>query len=291
MRTRPGGKAPGRWAKAAVTGGSAGIGLGFAQVLAASGTDLLLVARGRDQLDKVAGALREQCGVSVETMVADLAQARELEHLADELARSNDLDLLVNNVGGGVFGVFGERAWDSVQAEVATNLQATLRLTHAVVGPMKRRGRGSIVNVAAGTAFYPTPYSAVYGAAKAFVVSLSEAMSYELQGSGVSVTAVCPGFTRTEGPSRHGFDVDRVPRWWWSDPQEVATVGLRATARRNPVVSPGMPNVIGATVGRHLPRRLWVPGVARTQLRLRRTGARTEPSRLRDGAAPSSPLR
>jgi len=259
-----------RWKHAVITGGSAGIGLAFAETLAAAGSDLMLVARDGRRLDEVAVQLRETHGVRVDARPMDLSHAADLDSLANDLADREDLDLLVNNVGGGVFGRFHERTWCSIDAELGTNLLATVRLSHAAVGPMTRRGFGSILNVAAGTAFYPTPFSAPYGAAKAFVVSLTEATNYELRGTGVTATAVCPGFTRTEGPVRHGFDVERVPGWWWSNPQDVARIALRAAARGRPVVSPGISNVLAASIGRHMPRRIWVHSVARTQLRLRK---------------------
>jgi uncharacterized protein len=133
---------------------------------------------------------------------------------------------------------------------------------------MARRGHGQVINVSAGVAFYPLPGAAAYGASKAFVNSLSEALAYELRDTGVRVTAVCPGFTRTGAQRRLGMNVERVPRVLWKEPEDVAVAALGAAARGRPVSSLSAVGALNAFVGRHLPHRLWLPRVARAQLRL-----------------------
>jgi uncharacterized protein len=133
---------------------------------------------------------------------------------------------------------------------------------------MARRGGGNVLNVSAGIAFYPLPGAASYGASKAFVNSLSEALDYELRERGVHVTAVCPGFTRTGAQRRLGMNVDWVPDALWTEPGEVAAAALRVAGRGRPVSSLTRIGALNAFLGRHLPRRLWLPRVARFQLRI-----------------------
>jgi short-subunit dehydrogenase len=133
---------------------------------------------------------------------------------------------------------------------------------------MAGRGGGSVISVSAGVAFYPLPGAAVYGASKAFVNSLSEALAYELRDAGVWVTAVCPGFTRTGAQQRLGLNIDRVPGPLWMEPQQVASAALRAAERGRAVSSLSTIGRLNAFFGRHLPRRLLLPRLARAQLRL-----------------------
>ncbi len=148
------------------------------------------------------------------------------------------------------------------------NALALLRLTHAAAEAMARRGRGHVINVSAGVAFYPLPGAAAYGASKAFVNSLSEALDYELRGTSVRVTAVCPGFTRTGAQRRLGMNVDRVPRVLWMEPRDVAAAALRAAASGRSLSSLSAIGALNAFMGRHLPHRVLLPRIARAQLRL-----------------------
>jgi uncharacterized protein len=133
---------------------------------------------------------------------------------------------------------------------------------------MAGRGRGTVLNVSAGIAFYPLPGAAAYGAAKSFVNSLGEALDYELRGTGVRVTTVCPGFTRTTAQRRLGMRVEHVPGILWMEPDEVARASLKAAARGRRVSSLSAIGVLNELVGRHIPRRLFLPRVKRAQLRI-----------------------
>jgi short-subunit dehydrogenase len=151
---------------------------------------------------------------------------------------------------------------------VELNVLALLRLTHSAAVAMSSRGGGHVINVSSGNAFYPTPGAAAYGASKAFVNSLTEAVVHELRGSGVTVTAVCPGFTRTGAQERLGLNSDIVPRFLWHQPDEVAAAILRAAAEGKVVSSLDGSGALAAFAGRYLPRRLLVPLVARASARL-----------------------
>lgn len=230
----------------------------------------MLVARRRAQLDQLADELAERNGIRAEVLVADLTVAQDIARVEQRIAAAGaPIDLLVNNAGGiAQHTTFLESDRDVLHDDAALNALTTLRLTHAAVQAMAARGGGAIVNVSAGVGSYPAPGAAAYGAAKAFVNSLSAAVAHELRGTGVGVTAVCPGFTRTGLQQRVGMRVDRVPAWLWMDPGQVARRSLRAAVGPRHVSSLGVIGEVAASLGHHLPRRLWLPLVAAGQARL-----------------------
>jgi uncharacterized protein len=259
-----------QWERALVTGASEGIGEAFARELAGRGSDLVVVARRRERLERLAAELAAEHGVKVEVLAADLTDPDAAAAVEARLEASEQpVDLLVNNAGGATgLGGFLERDRESLTRDAYLNALALLRLTHAAAQAMARRGHGNVINVSAGIAFYPLPGAASYGAAKAFVNSLSEALDYELRDSGVHVTAVCPGFTRTGAQARLGMNVEWVPKGWWMDPGEVAVAALRAAARGRPVSSLSTVGAMNAFLGRHMPHRVWLPRVARMQAKV-----------------------
>lgn len=216
------------WREAVVTGASSGIGESIARTLAARGTDLVLVARRGDLLEKLAGELSGRFGVRAEALAADLTAPEGLERAAERAAGT---DLLVNNAGYGAFGAFHELSYADQAKEVALNTTALMRLTHAAVPSMVEQGRGGVLNVASVAAYAPSPGSAVYGATKAFVLSFTESLHAELKPAGVHVTALCPGFTRTED--------DRPANLMWLARDAVARAGLEAVRRGHALCVPG----------------------------------------------------
>jgi short-subunit dehydrogenase len=258
------------WERALVTGASEGIGEAFARELASRGADLVIVARRREVLDQLAAELGSKHGVDVEVLAGNLTNPALIEEVEGRLAADErPIDLLVNNAGGASqHRPFLELDRDLLAGDASLNSLSLLRLTHAAAQAMARRGRGNVINVSAGIAFYPLPGAAAYGASKAFVNSLTEALDYELRDKGVRLTAACPGFTRTGAQRRLGMNVEWVPEALWMEPDEVAVAALRAAARGRTVSSLSRIGALQAFLGRHLPRRLWLPRVARTQLRL-----------------------
>jgi len=243
---------------ALVTGASTGIGLAFAERLARDHWDLVLVARDRGRLESLATRLRGERGVGVEVLPADLTQPVPLQQVEARIASDATLDLLVNNAGFGTRGPFAELDPEHEAEQVRLNVLALVRLTRAALGHMVSRGRGEIVNVSSLASFQPTPFTATYGATKAFVSSFTEALHEELRGTGVRVQALCPGFTRTEFQQRAGIDTGRIPDLAWMDADAVVEASLAGLARGDAVVVPGALNRtlrIGTTL---LPR-----GVAR----------------------------
>jgi uncharacterized protein len=259
-----------KWERALVTGASEGIGEAFARELAERGTNLVVVARRGEVLERLAQELGSEHGVEVEVLAADLTDPPAIAAVEARLGEdARPIDLLVNSAGGASqHRPFLELDRELLARDAILNTVASLRLAHAAAQAMAQRSRGNVVNVSAGIAFYPLPGAAAYGASKAFVNSLSEALDYELRSTGVRLTAVCPGFTRTGAQSRLGMNVDWVPNVLWTEPREVAVAALRAAGRGRPVSSLTRIGAVQAFLGRHLPRRIWLPRVARMQLRI-----------------------
>jgi len=254
-----------RWNTALVTGASSGIGECIARRLAADHTGLVLVARRRARLEALAAELRQLSGTEVEVLPADLTDSAELVRVEQRLAStSRPIDLLVNNAGSMHLSVFPDGSEDEL---IRLIVVAIVRLTAAVLPLMRQRRRGSIINLSSGATFHPHPYAAVYGGCKAFINSFSMAISEENRARGISVTAVCPGFTRTDLAETSGFDESKVPRLMWSKPEHVAKSALAAAARGQPLCVPGLLTKIDSLFGRYAPRRLVVSVVARSTRR------------------------
>ncbi|MDO5698929.1 MAG: SDR family oxidoreductase [Dermatophilus congolensis] len=221
---------------ALITGASAGLGAEFATQLAASGHDLVLVSRTRSDLEAVAERLRAAYGIRTEVLPADLSNRDDLERVAQRVATAGELgpiDLLVNNAGYGLRTSFlrGDIAAEETMLDVLC--RATLVLSHAAGRAMRERGRGTIVNVASVAAFIP---GGTYAAAKAWVTTFTESLALELAGTGVTATAVCPGFTHTQFHQRAEMNMSSLPALAWLDAPEVVRQGL-ADARRGRVIS------------------------------------------------------
>jgi short-subunit dehydrogenase len=238
MSTRP---TP-RWTRALVTGASSGIGREVASQLAAAGTELVLVARDAGRLQALADSLHETTGVRAEVLAADLSAPVARAAVERRLAASDaPVDLLVNNAGFGTAGPFAELPVGREEQQVQLNVVAVQRLTSAVLPGMLTRGEGAILNIASVAAFLPTAESATYGATKAFVRSFSDALHDELAGTGVTVTASMPGFTRTEFQERSGWEEQsNVPAFAWLTAEQVARDSLAGAALGRARVVPGV---------------------------------------------------
>jgi short-subunit dehydrogenase len=242
---------------ALITGASAGIGAEFAAQLAARGDGVVLVARDGARLEALAKELGARHGVATEVLVADLTDAAQLATVEARLAdRDRPVDVVVNNAGYGTNGRFYELDREIETREIALNVVALVRLTHAALAPMVERGRGGILNVSSLAGGQPTPGNATYGATKAFVSSFTQSVHDELRGTGVKVTVVCPGFTRTEFQERAGIDSSKVPGFLWQSAQEVASGALAALEHNRAVYVPGTLNRVTAGVVSVLPDSL-----------------------------------
>ncbi|HEX6424455.1 MAG TPA: SDR family oxidoreductase [Acidimicrobiales bacterium] len=257
MPAAPAATAASTWPTALVTGASSGIGRALARALAAEGSDLVVVARDRARLDGLAAELRGGHGVAVDVLPADLADAGQLAAVEARLTGGDPpVDLVVNNAGFGTYGDLADLDVDTESREIAVNVTAVVRLTHAALQGMVRRGRGAVMNVSSVAGLQATPGNATYGASKAFVASFGEAVAGELAGTGVTLTTVLPGFTRTEFQERAGVGGREIPGPAWMSPDEVASVALAATRAGRPWVVPGALNKVLVAAAGPVPRGL-----------------------------------
>ncbi|MGW3989649.1 SDR family NAD(P)-dependent oxidoreductase [Streptomyces sp. NPDC004830] len=233
-----------------MTGASSGIGAAYARRLAAGGHGLVLVARRAERLRALAEELTGRHGVPVETVVADLGDARDLDRVARRTA-GDDVELLVNNAGINGYGAFAETDAALLEKVLAVNVVALTRLARAAVPGMLARGRGAVVNVASTLAFAgslppdPLPSRAVYGGTKGYVVTFSRTLAAELGGAPVRVQVLCPGLTATEfhltqGKDSVAGDAPRVHDDGGMPADDVVTASLRALETGEVVCVPGL---------------------------------------------------
>jgi len=238
---------------AAVTGASAGIGESFARALARDGWDLLLVARRKGRLERLAKELGELHGTRSEILAADMTKLARLRVVETALEQAKRLELLVNNAGIGDFHPFHESDREREDAEIRLNVLATVRLAHAALPGMVRRGRGAVINVSSTAGFAPCPRFATYGGTKAFLNSFTEALHEELRGTGVKVQALCPGLTHTEIFERAKVDASGLPEFFWMESDQVVEASLAALERGEVLCVPGLANRALSTLTRVLP--------------------------------------
>jgi short-subunit dehydrogenase len=248
-------------ALAVVTGASSGIGRAFADQLAASGHDLVIIARSRERLEALATELRERDAVEVRVTVADLGDAGTVSRIAESL-HGDCPDLLVNCAGFGTAGAFQDLDIDREAELLQVNIHALVRLTHACLPGMLERGRGSIVNVSSLAGEVPSGFNATYGASKAFVTSFSQALYEELRDTPVVVQCLLPGLTDTAWAETAGIDMGSgsVPV---ADAADVARASLAALPSGSAVCIPGTTNRILAAIQRVTPRALMRRATAR----------------------------
>lgn len=224
---------------ALITGASAGLGAEFARQLARRRADLVLVARSADALDQLAAELRSEHGVAVEVIASDLATDEGVERVASRLRDAGDpVDLLINNAGFGLPLQFADNDIDDEVRHLRVHVEASMRLMHAALQVMRGRG-GRIVNVASVAGFISR---STYSACKAWLIGFSRWANAEYAGDGVSVTAVCPGFTHTSFHERMGLAPgnEGVPPAMWLDARDVVREGLRDAARGRAVSVPSL---------------------------------------------------
>lgn len=254
---------------ALVTGASSGLGVDFARHLAAAGAHLVLVARRAEALEALARELREAHRVEVDVVPMDLGAPGAPEALHAEVARrGREVDLLVNNAGFGLFGEFLAIDAGRERAMMELDVLVPLSLTRLFGAGMVARGRGWILQISSIGGYQPTPLYATYAAAKAFVLSWGEALSYEWKPRGVAVTVLSPGITATEFLKVSGQRATLYQRLLMMDSPTVTRVGLEALSRGKGSVVPGLLNKLTAFSSRLVPRA-WLPPVAHLLMRNR----------------------
>jgi short-subunit dehydrogenase len=243
--------------RALITGGSVGIGAALAEVFATHGHDLILVSRKREPLEARGDDLHRRFGVDVVCLPEDLtdpAGARRLHQAVVD--RGLEVHYLVNNAGVGLYGKFATTDLAAELRMIQLNAASVVDLTKRFLPPMIQRKRGRILNVASTAAFVPGPWMSIYYATKAFVLSFSEAIDYELKPYGITVTTLCPGPTKSEFKVRAGSQRSRLFEAFVMEAPVVAQVGYDAMMRGKPVAIPGLRNKLIPMAARLTPRPL-----------------------------------
>jgi short-subunit dehydrogenase len=243
-----------------ITGASAGIGAALARQFAAGGFDLVLVARSRDKLETLARELKGEHAVEATVMPADLSTPGAPKALFEAVKkRKLAIDILVNNAGVLEMGAFNAISPERHQELIALNVATLTDMTNRFLAPMLERGKGRILNVASIAAFQPVPSLATYAATKAYVLSLTESLSEELKGSGVTVTALCPGITETSMVDRAreaNAAASQLPPFMIGDVNDVAAQGYAALMAGEVIRVPGVLNFAASLAARATPK--WV---------------------------------
>jgi short-subunit dehydrogenase len=258
-----------------VTGASAGIGEAFADVFAATGFDLVLVARREERLRAVAARLESRHQVRAHVVALDLSHRDAVADLVGELtSRGIVVDALVNNAGYGVPGVFTASPWARHETMLQLMLVGVTELTHRLLPGMIERRYGRIINVASLAGLVPSPAGhTLYGATKSFLIKFSESLAAEVARYNVHVTALCPGFTRSEFHDVTGTrgQMTSMPSWMWMDAPDVARQGFDAVMTGTPIYVNGRLNRTIALLARYVPQRLVLAVSHKTGGRYRKT--------------------
>lgn len=246
-----------------ITGASAGIGAEFARQYAAAGYHLVLTARRVAALQELAENLRAECGINVEVLPADLLNPDDLERLVARLQQDKaPVEILVNNAGFGLGSSFDAATAQQHLAQVDVLAKVPLLLMHTAITAMLPRGRGRIINVASVAAFTP---GGTYSAVKRFLVSISESAHLQYAPRGVTVTAVCPGLTRSEFHDAMGQAAPSLPGFLWLTPQKVVTDAIAASHRGKALCVPSLPYKVAVSLTKALPRTAVAGLIARTR--------------------------
>jgi short-subunit dehydrogenase len=240
---------------ALITGASAGLGAELARLFVGDGHDVVLVARRRDRLEELASQLTKSGGARAHVLPEDLADEKAPERLVAELGkRGIEIEFLVNNAGYGTTGAFVDLDPKREIAMLQVNVTAVVHLTRLLLPAMVARESGRVLNMGSTAGFQPGPYMAVYYASKAFVNSFTEALGFELRGTGVTATLCCPGATATEFASVAGNDKSRLVKMGAMGAAEVAAHAYRAMMRGKALAIPGVQNKFGLQILRLSPR-------------------------------------
>lgn len=228
---------------ALITGASSGIGREIARQLAPQARRLILIARRQDRLDALAAEIG-RAGLEIECHAVDVADTVQIDAFLARLeSAGTSVDFLINNAGIGDHGFFEESDWKRVETMIDVNIKSLTRMTHALLPQLIRSGRGAILNVSSIASLLPIPKMSVYAATKAYVTSFSEGIRAELRGTGVSVTALCPGPVDTEffqlAERANSHESPPAPEFFKVSVQEVAREALDAVLRDRPRVIPG----------------------------------------------------
>lgn len=240
---------------ALITGASSGIGMDIARILAERGFDLIISARRKDRLEKLAGELQAAHKIQVDIIEADLARPDAAAALHQQASKIRaDISVLVNNAGFGNQNNVVDQSLKEIRDMIQVNITALTELTRLFAADMKSRGSGRILQLSSIGAFQPSPVYAVYSAAKAYVLSFSYAMNHELKGTGVSITSLCPGITETEFHQVAGHEKTGFMKSFSMTSRKVAEIGVNAMMKGKAKVIPGLSNKFNSFLMESMPR-------------------------------------
>jgi short-subunit dehydrogenase len=241
---------------ALVTGATSGIGKELAKCFAMNGYTVIIVARNKQALEETAQEFRSKYGAEVSTIQVDLAEPNAAQRVITAL-NGKQIDILVNNAGFAAYGPFVENDINTVIGSIRLNIETLTHLTRLLLPQMIDRRSGKILNVASTAAFQPGPLMAVYYASKAYVLSFSEAIRYELKGSGITITTLCPGPTETNFQNKIAdFRKSNLVKMGMMKADDVARQGYQALLEGRSIVIPGFKNKLGAVLARFSPRSI-----------------------------------
>lgn len=243
-----------------ITGATFGIGYEFAKIFANKKYNLVLVARNRERLNEIESTLKKDNNIFIKTIVKDLSNSNSAQEIFQELEYDKIvIDILINNAGFGLLGSFSELDLQDQLNMIQVNVSSLVHLTKLILPSMLSRGKGKILNVASTAAFQPGPNMAIYYATKSFVLSFSEALHRELKNNGITVTALCPGPTKTEFQKRarmENINLERSKLLTYMDAEKVARIGYKGLMKGKRVVIPGFINKVGVFLVKFLPKSL-----------------------------------
>ena len=241
---------------ALITGATSGIGYELAYIHAKQGGNVVLVARSKDKLEQIKKDLENNYNINVYVIEKDLSLKNSAKDVYDEIIKNNiTVDYLINNAGFGDFGFFNDSDWGKLERMINLNITALTQLTKLFISDMIKQGSGRILNVASTAAFQPGPTMAVYYATKAYVLSFSEAINNEVNGSGVTVTTLCPGPTKSGFQEAASLQESRLVKGRiLATSKEVAEYGYNSMLKGKSVAIPGIVNYLFANSVRFFPR-------------------------------------
>lgn len=251
---------------ALITGASSGIGLEFAKIFAANNCNLVLVARNESAMNDLSAELTEKFKIKVKVIVKDLSDKNASKEIFAELENEKiEIEYLVNNAGFGGYGNFHDTEWKKEEEMIRVNVTTLAELSKLFVKGMVKRNSGRILNVASTAAFQPGPLMSVYYATKAFVLSLSEAMAYELKDTNVTVTCLCPGPTKSNFHIVANIKASKLAKGINATSYDVALYGYKAMMKGKRIAIEGFMNKLLAFVVRFMPKKMILSTVYKIQ--------------------------
>lgn len=255
-----------------VTGAASGLGLEFSHLLANDSFDLIMIDLDHAKLKEAKVIIEEKYKAAVQTLVFDLSKPQVAVEIYD-VVKNRKVEILINNAGFGLFGFFSETDWKTEEEMIHLHVLTLTHLTKLILRDMLSRGKGRIMNVSSLAAFQPGPMMSIYYASKAFILSFSEALSNEVKGTGVTVTVLCPGLTKTNFQKKAAAlsnSKESSVSFAKVSPQDVARYGYRAMMRGKRLAVPGLINKLTSRLPRFFPRSFTIAIVRRIQENLRK---------------------